>query len=199
VRGPAPSIVCPRCEREAPPQDAIGKLTTCRTCGLVFDAAPRERQVPVRRRRPEPEPEVEVAPEPAEKPAEKPEDLPVWRRPLTALQVVGILALIFGLAILMEEPEPRGRRGPEEAVDPWLAKLVARHRIASRFAAYGTDECVALGETLRREPVCPDPASELRLLEALDYEPIRAGLPERCSATSFVVEAQLRRLGCVRP
>lgn len=151
--------------------------------------------MPVRRSRPEPEPEVEVAPEPAE----KPEDVPVWRRPLTALQVVGILALIFGLAILMEEPEPRERRGPAELVDPWLAKLVARHRVAASFAAYGTDDCVALGEALRREPVCPDPASELRLLEALDHEAIRAGLPERCGATSFVVEAQLRRLGCMRP
>jgi hypothetical protein len=191
VRGAAPSIVCPRCEQEAPPQDALGKLATCRTCGLIFDAAPRDRQVPVRRRRTEPELEP-AASEPEVK-------LPVGRRPLTPLQVVGVVVLILAVALLIEGPGPSERRGPEEPREPWFQTFVERHRIAAWFAAYGTDSCVALGEALRRPPMCVEPASELRVLEALDYvvkQPgFRAGM---CRITLAETDAMLLKLRCVR-
>jgi hypothetical protein len=192
VRGAAPSIVCPRCEQEAPPQDAIAKLATCRACGLVFDAAPRDRQVPVRRRRPEPEPE----PEPPE-----PEASPPPRRGLTPLQIAGVIVVILALALIVEGPGPREPRAVEtKPEDPWLTTLLERHRLAAWVSWYGTGPCVEFSEALLREPVCSDPASELRVLGALDAivrkPEFRA---ELCRITAAEIEAVLRRLRCVRP
>src|SRR6185369_10148570 len=83
MRGPAPSIVCPRCELAAPPSDAIGPFTTCTRCGLSFDARAKERAI--RPSRPPPPEPFEPAP-PAPRPA---------RAALSAYQVVAILVVVF--------------------------------------------------------------------------------------------------------
>lgn len=191
MRGAAPSIVCPRCEQEAPPQDAIAKLATCRACGLVFDAAPRDRQVPVRRRRTEPEPEAEP----------EVEEAPPRRRGLTPLQIAGVLAVIVALALIIEGPGPREPRAVDpRPEDPWLTTLMERHRLAAWVSWYGTGPCVEFSEALLRAPMCPDPASELRVLRALD-EIVRKPefRAELCLATAAEIEDVLLRLRCVRP
>jgi hypothetical protein len=81
VRGPAPSITCPRCDLDAPPADTLGKLTTCTRCGLSFDAAPRERLVSAKSRRapePAPEPDDEPPPRSPPKPARAVRPLFLW-------------------------------------------------------------------------------------------------------------------------
>jgi hypothetical protein len=64
VRGPSPSIVCPRCGLVAPPSDVIAPFTTCTGCGLSFESSPKERAVRPSRppRPPEPDPEPEPPP-----------------------------------------------------------------------------------------------------------------------------------------
>jgi hypothetical protein len=204
VRGAAPSIVCPRCEQEAPPQEALGKFATCRSCGLVFDAAPRDRQVPVRRRRTEAEAEVEREPESEPEPEPEPEPerkgAPPWQRRLTPLQIVAVLIGIVGLAVLLEGREPAEQRSTEEPAALRAQRYRERHRLADRFAGYGTESCAALGEALGRALVCPDPASELRLLgelEAVMEQPdFSAGI---CSVLLAEVDIMLLMLRCVHP
>src|SRR5207248_7381825 len=92
MRGPAPSLECPRCGRESPPSAELGPFTTCRGCGLSFDAAPRERQVPLRRR-----PTMED-PEPVPKPRQ--------RGALTIWQALAITVLVYGAAVLLSRDDP---------------------------------------------------------------------------------------------
>jgi hypothetical protein len=126
--------------------------------------------------------------------------VPLWQRKLTPLQIVAVLAGIVGLAVLLEAQEPAEPQSTEEPASQRALRYRERHRLADRFARYGTESCVAFGEALRRPLVCPDPASELRLLGELeavmDQPDFSAGM---CSLLLAEVDIMRLMLRCVHP
>ena len=163
------------------------------------------KQEPSREQESEPEPtEREPSREPESEPSRERESerksAPVWQRKLTPLQIVGALAGIVGLAVLLEAQVPTVPQSTEEPASHRALRYRERHRLADRFARSGTESCVALGEALRRPLVCPDPASELRLLEELegmmDQPDFSAGM---CSLLLAEVDIMRLMLRCVRP
>jgi hypothetical protein len=89
--------VCPRCHEESPPAFALAHFVTCRGCGLVIDAAPRDLQLPTRRPRLDPTPIPDPTPAPATP------DSPrhwFWRLEITNGQGVVILLVLAIFAYL---------------------------------------------------------------------------------------------------
>ncbi len=196
MRGAAPSIVCPRCEREAPPADTIGQFTTCLGCGMVFDAAPRERLVSVKKpERPEPT-------EPTKPPVS-------WSGPLRAWQIVVALVGIGVLAYIKTEyfPSEEDRRRQAE-----IDQIQAENRAQSaarlrelraarvRMIEIAGPRCAPFAELLRRPWLCPttDAYHQLERESDASYDTFMAGsnVDAACAGATARITIASKRLGC---
>ena len=192
MRGPAPSIVCPRCALAAPPSDTIQKFTTCTGCGLSFDAAPRERQV-ARKRPPTTEPAEAV---PKRKPGA-----------LSALQIVGALLAVFAAGTIWYECSPRNR-ARRERLDQLHQQTEDEHRrrmdrlesLRMPVIKTGLASCDTLNAQIASAHGCASDEVGAELKKEIGQALLTMGTAKSadvgCAAALAWIETSRARLGC---
>lgn len=199
VRGAAPSIVCPRCGREAPPADSVAAFVTCQGCGLAIRADAQERQVPVRRARPESKAEGDAGPARPVRPSRK----------LSPRQILFILAAVFGAGIVLE-CLPSAREQREQAAREQVEARVRQDREAAELEAA---KWSALGVLASGGPACErvvtviglpcrtaDETNQTLLREAIRRALLElgqgSGAPARCGDVVVELERARRTFDC---
>jgi len=194
MRGPAPSIVCPRCALAAPPSHTIQKFTTCTGCGLSFDAAPRERQVA--RRRPPTIPTEPADPEPKRKPTA-----------LSALQIIGALLAVFAAGTIWYECSPRNRAKRErldqlqqQAEDDHRRRMDRLESLRMPVIKTGLASCDKLNTRLASAHGCASDEVGAELRKEIDRALLTMGTAKSadvgCAAALAWIETSRTRLDC---